>query len=82
LGDGPERKESVAFDNTRAFRGFSVYDVREARRFYGETLGMRVFEENEPMSMLELGVAGGQNVLVYAKPDHAPSSFTLLNFLV
>src|SRR5215210_6029867 len=78
----PERKESVVFENTQAFSGFSVNDVREARRFYGETLGMEVSEESEPMSMLELRVAGGQNVLVYAKPDHAPASFTILNFPV
>lgn len=32
------------------------------------------------MSMLELRVAGGQNALVYAKPDHVPASFTVLDF--
>ena len=43
---------------------------------------MRVSEESEPMGMLDPRVAGGQNVLVHAKPDHAPASFTVLNFPV
>ncbi len=33
------------FANTRAFSGFSVDDVQEARTFYGETLGLQVSEE-------------------------------------
>lgn len=70
------------FENTKAFSGFSVDDVSEARRFYGETLGLRVSEEDEPMSMLQLHVAGDRNVLVYPKPDHTPASFTVLNFPV
>ena len=70
------------FENTRAFSGFSVDDVSEARRFYGETLGLRVSEEDEPMSMLQLHVAGDRDVLVYPKPDHTPASFTVLNFPV
>jgi len=70
------------FENTKAFSGFSVDDVSEARRFYGETLGLRVSEEDEPMSMLQLHVAGDRHVLVYPKPDHTPASFTVLNFPV
>jgi len=70
------------FENTRAFSGFSVDDVSEARRFYGETLGLRVSQEDEPMSMLQLHVAGDRDVLVYPKPDHTPASFTVLNFPV
>jgi len=70
------------FENTEAFSGFSVDDIGEAGRFYGETLGLRVSEENEPMSMLTLHIAGDRNILVYAKPDHTPASFTILNFPV
>ncbi|MEJ7843484.1 MAG: VOC family protein [Rubrobacter sp.] len=70
------------FENTKAFSGFSVDDVSEARRFYGETLGLRVSQEDEPMSMLQLHVAGDRDVLVYPKPDHTPASFTVLNFPV
>jgi predicted enzyme related to lactoylglutathione lyase len=69
-------------ENSDAFGSFSVDDVSEAGRFYGETLGLRVSEMDEPMSMLALHIAGGQDVMVYAKPDHAPASFTVLNFPV
>ena len=67
------------FENTRALSGFSVNGVREARRFYRETLKMSVSMGSEPMSMLQLRVAGGQNALVYAKPDRVPASSTALN---
>jgi catechol 2,3-dioxygenase-like lactoylglutathione lyase family enzyme len=72
-------KETVMFENTRAFSGFSVDDVPEARKFYGETLGLRVSEE---YGMLSLHIAGEWNILVYPKPDHTPASFTILNFPV
>jgi catechol 2,3-dioxygenase-like lactoylglutathione lyase family enzyme len=72
-------KEAVMFENTRAFSGFSVDDVPEARKFYGETLGLRVSEE---YGMLSLHIAGEQDILVYPKPDHTPATFTILNFPV
>ncbi len=67
------------FADSSAFSGFSVDDVDKARQFYGETLGLRVSEEN---GMLHLHLAGGQNVLVYPKPNHTPATFTILNFPV
>jgi catechol 2,3-dioxygenase-like lactoylglutathione lyase family enzyme len=72
-------KEAVMFENTRAFSGFSVDDVLEARKFYGETLGLRVSEE---YGMLALHIAGERDILVYPKPDHTPATFTILNFPV
>jgi len=68
------------FENTKAFSGFSVSDVQEAKRFYGETLGLRVSEEE--MGLLILHIAGDTNVVVYPKDDHTPASFTILNFPV
>jgi catechol 2,3-dioxygenase-like lactoylglutathione lyase family enzyme len=65
--------------NSKAFSGFSVPDVDEAQKFYGETLGLETEVEN---GILFLHVAGGHNVLVYPKPDHEPASFTVLNFPV
>jgi catechol 2,3-dioxygenase-like lactoylglutathione lyase family enzyme len=62
-----------------AFSGFSVDDIEQAREFYRGILGLVVLEEN---GMLWLELAGGHRVLVYAKPDHAPASFTVLNFPV
>jgi catechol 2,3-dioxygenase-like lactoylglutathione lyase family enzyme len=72
-------KEVVMFENTSAFSGFAVDDVPEARKFYSETLGLRVSEE---YGMLSLHIAGEWNILVYPKPDHTPASFTILNFPV
>src|ERR687890_2574746 len=73
------RKETVVLENTKAFSGFSVDDVPEAKRFYSETLGLRVSEE---YGMLWLHIAGERDILVYPKPDHTPASFTILNFPV
>ena len=67
------------FEHTRAFSGFSVDDIPAARRFYGETLGLRVSEDH---GMLTLHIAGDRDTLVYPKPDHTPASFTILNFPV
>jgi catechol 2,3-dioxygenase-like lactoylglutathione lyase family enzyme len=65
--------------SSKAFSGFAVRDVAEAKGFYGATLGLDVTEEN---GMLWLNPAGGGRILVYPKPDHTPASFTVLNFPV
>jgi catechol 2,3-dioxygenase-like lactoylglutathione lyase family enzyme len=67
------------FGDTKAFSGFSVDDIPAARRFYGETLGLRVSEDN---GMLTLHLAGDRDILVYPKPNHTPATYTILNFLV
>jgi catechol 2,3-dioxygenase-like lactoylglutathione lyase family enzyme len=67
------------FGTTKAFSGFSVNDVPAARKFYGETLGLKVSEEH---GLLTLHIAGDRDILVYPKPDHTPASFTILNFPV
>jgi catechol 2,3-dioxygenase-like lactoylglutathione lyase family enzyme len=67
------------FEHTKAFSGFSVDDIPEARRFYGETLGLRVSEEN---GLLQLHIAGDRDIVVYPKEDHTPATFTILNFPV
>lgn len=65
--------------HNRAFSGFSSNDIEAAKRFYGETLGLEVQEDN---GMLTLKLGGGQTVLIYPKPDHAPATYTALNFEV
>jgi catechol 2,3-dioxygenase-like lactoylglutathione lyase family enzyme len=70
----------AVFEHTKAFSGFSVDDLEAARRFYGETLGLRVSEEH---GLLQLHIAGDRDTLVYPKGEqHAPASFTILNFPV
>lgn len=68
------------FGKTKAFSGFSVDDIQAAKRFYSETLGLEVTEAN---GLLRLHLAGGAEVLAYPKGDqHAPATFTILNFQV
>jgi predicted enzyme related to lactoylglutathione lyase len=67
------------FEHTKAYSGFSVDDIPKAKQFYGETLGLRVSEEN---GMLTLHIAGDRNTLVYPKEGHTPATFTILNFPV
>jgi catechol 2,3-dioxygenase-like lactoylglutathione lyase family enzyme len=67
------------FANTKAFSGFAVDDLQKARKFYSETLGLKVSEEH---GQLTLHLAGGRDTLVYPKPDHTPATYTILNFAV
>ena len=67
------------FKNTKAFSSFSVKDLDEAKRFYGQTLGLEVSESDEG---LILQTKGGIHVFIYPKPDHTPATFTVLNFVV
>jgi catechol 2,3-dioxygenase-like lactoylglutathione lyase family enzyme len=62
-----------------AFSGFAVGDIEKAKEFYGRTLGLKVWESN---GLLTMHLAGGNNVLIYPKPNHAPATFTVLNFPV
>jgi catechol 2,3-dioxygenase-like lactoylglutathione lyase family enzyme len=65
--------------DSKAFSGFSVGDIAKAKEFYGQTLGLKVSESH---GLLTLHLAGGNNVLIYPKPNHAPATFTILNFPV
>ncbi|HEU4400127.1 MAG TPA: VOC family protein [Actinomycetota bacterium] len=67
------------FQTAKAFGSFAVDDLAAAQKFYGETLGLGVSEED---GALLLHLAGDHRILVYAKPDHAPATFTILNFPV
>jgi predicted enzyme related to lactoylglutathione lyase len=69
------------FENSKAFSGFAVDDLDAARRFYGETLGIRV-EDGPADGLLTLKLAGDRDTLVYAKPDFVPATYTILNFPV
>ena len=67
------------FANTKAFSGFAVDDIATARQFYEDTLGLRVSQEE---GMLFLHLSGDRDTLVYEKPDFAPATYTILNFVV
>jgi catechol 2,3-dioxygenase-like lactoylglutathione lyase family enzyme len=64
--------------NSKAFSGFAVDDLDKARAFYGDTLGLKV----EPMGgapLMTLHLAGDRPTLIYAKPNHTPADYTILN---
>jgi catechol 2,3-dioxygenase-like lactoylglutathione lyase family enzyme len=64
---------------SRAFSGYSVRDLKTAKEFYKQTLGLKC-EENGMGLILHL--AGGTAIFLYEQPGHAPASFTVLNFPV
>jgi catechol 2,3-dioxygenase-like lactoylglutathione lyase family enzyme len=66
-------------ESSKAFSGFAVDDLERAQQFYGGTLGLSTSEEN---GLLVLHLAGGRDTLVYPKADHAPATYTILNFPV
>jgi catechol 2,3-dioxygenase-like lactoylglutathione lyase family enzyme len=67
------------FETSKAYSGFAVDDVAQARQFYGETLGLEVIEF--PVG-LTLTLPGDRNTMVYEKPDFTPATYTILNFEV
>ena len=66
-------------ENSKAFSGFAAPDIAKEKEFYTEKLGLKTSEEHGPLT---LHLAGGNNVLIYPKPDHVPANFTILNFPV
>lgn len=69
-----------AFTVDGAFSGFSVDDIDAAREFYGDTLGLEI--DQDQMGFIQLRLPSGGVVFIYAKPNHEPASFTILNFPV
>lgn len=69
------------FAQTKAFSGYSVDNLQDAQKFYGEILGIEVAQQQE-MPVLHLKIHGGHNVILYEKPNHDPATFTVLNFPV
>ena len=65
--------------DSKAFSGFAAPDLEQAKRFYGDTLGLRVEDQD---GSLVLHLAGDRDVLIYVKPDHTPATYTILNFPV
>ena len=59
--------------DSKAFSGFSTDDIPKAKQFYAGTLGLDVSEAHD---LLALHLAGGNNVIIYPKPNHVPAAFT------
>lgn len=69
-------------EGSKAFSGFAVDDLQKAQKFYGETLGLNTSVLDEANGLISLHLPGDRDVLVYEKADHAPASYTILNFPV
>ncbi|MGI8720896.1 MAG: ATP-binding cassette domain-containing protein [Geodermatophilaceae bacterium] len=68
------------FDTSSASSSFAVPDVALANAFfYGETLGIPVIEDG---GLLFLKLSEDRQITVYPKVDHAPATYTVLNFEV
>src|SRR6185369_6197251 len=72
------KKASNMFKEAKTFSSFSVNDLRRAKEFYGETLGLDIKETPEGLELH----TGNNAVFLYPKPNHTPASFTVLNFHV
>jgi len=62
-----------------AFSGLSVNDIDKAKEFYTQTLGLTL--QDDAMG-LHLKLPNGGTLFIYAKEDHTPAAFTVLNFVV
>ena len=71
-------KPSNIFKTAKSFSSFSVNDLRAAKDFYSQTLGLDVSESPEGLELR----SGDNAIFLYPKPNHAPASFTVLNFRV
>ena len=73
------KKAQKELSFSEAFSSFSVNDLKKAKEFYKEKLGVDVKEQEEG---LKLDFKSGNNVFIYPKSDHKPATFTVLNFPV
>lgn len=75
----PSRKKaSNIFKEAECFSSFSVNDLKKAKDFYSQTLGLDVTETAEGLELH----SSNNTVFLYPKPNHTPASFTVLNFSV
>lgn len=67
--------------DTYTFNSFTTDDLEASKKFYADTLGLKVVE-NE-MGILEIRAAGNNQFIIYPKGEHhQPANFTVLNFSV
>lgn len=64
---------------SEVFTSFSVDDLKSARKFYADVLGLDVTESREGLS---IALHGGGKAFIYPKPNHQPATYTILNFRV
>ena len=72
-----QNERAAAF--TEAFSSFSVNDLEKAKKFYSDTLSLKV---NATKEGLELKFENSDTIFIYPKDDHKPATFTVLNLKV
>lgn len=77
--DQPDSTEATMIRAKNTFGSFAVSDLDAAKKFYADTLGLKVEAVDAAGGAVYLRGPGDQTVLVYPKPDHAAASFTVLN---
>jgi predicted enzyme related to lactoylglutathione lyase len=68
------------FTTSRIFSSFSTDDIQKARDFYSEIPGIEV--KDSDMGPIELHFGNSVHTIIYPKQNHAPATFTVLNFTV
>ena len=67
------------FKARASFSVISVTNLEKAKKFYKQTLGLEL--DNEEMG-LHFNLPGGGSLFIYQKDNHEPATFTVLNFIV
>jgi predicted enzyme related to lactoylglutathione lyase len=62
-----------------SFSSFSVNDLKKAKSFYQQTLGL---ETKETPEGLDIRTSDNMAIFIYPKEKHEPATFTVLNFRV
>lgn len=65
---------------SNVFSGYSVNNLEDAKKFYGEVLGLDLTTE-ENMG-INIQFPNEHRVFLYEKENHEPATFTVLNFIV
>ncbi|HEY6899992.1 MAG TPA: VOC family protein [Puia sp.] len=63
----------------QSFCSFSVNDLKKAKSFYGQTLGLNTTETPEG---LDIRTKDNMSIFLYPKDNHEPATFTVFNFKV
>jgi hypothetical protein len=66
-------------EDSKASGGIAAPNIGQEKRFYNQTPGLKTSEDH---GLLRLHLAGGNDVIIYPKPNHVPATFSVLNFPV
>ncbi len=67
------------FKANAAFSGISVDNLEKAKKFYTQTLGLKLDDE---IMGLQFSLPAGGKLFIYPKEHHTPATYTVLNFVV